>query len=108
MCCSRMPGLGAFYFDKFYHDIINNGYIVLPNGNKTGIPRYYINRLEQINKNMYDCYKLDRQNKLIDNLFIDNIDEARERLLVREEFKKNRLLNLVRLYEFDSKKLHNI
>ena len=105
---SRMPGIGASYLDLYYKDIFNSGYIVLPNGNKTSIPRYYINRLENLDNELYNCYKLDRQNKMIENLFVENLEEARVRLLVREEFKKNRLLNLVRKYEFFQENLHNI
>lgn len=39
--CSRMPGLGHDFIMKHYEQIFNNNYIVLNNGKKCKIPRYY-------------------------------------------------------------------
>lgn len=37
---SRYP-IGKRYLEKYWMDIFNHGFIVLPNGSKTAIPRYY-------------------------------------------------------------------
>lgn len=104
---SRMPGLGTEFFIKNYKDIYNHGYILLPNKHKAPIPRFYDYLLEKIDPELFECYKLDKRKYMIDNLFIEDIDSTRERLLVREELQNMKLDKLVRAYEFSSE-LHNI
>lgn len=107
---SRMPGLGNDFFYKYWTDMYNLGYIVMDNrGNKfkAPIPRYYDYLLKDFKPDVYNLYKLDKRNTMINNLFIDNIDESEQRLQVREELQKLKLDKLVRFYEI-SPLLHNI
>lgn len=104
---SRMPGIGTEFFMKNYKDIYNHGYILLPNKHKAPIPRFYDYLLEKIDPELLQQVKLDKKRYMIHNLFMENIDESVERLLVREELQKMKLDKLVRAYEF-SADLHNI
>ncbi len=97
---SRMPGLGYGYLTRFYKNIFDLGYIVLPNGHKAPIPRYYENKLQEIDPEIYYKYMISKKEKFVNNLFIENIDSTKERLIVREELKKMNLDLLVRQYEF--------
>lgn len=38
---SSKNAIGKKWLEKYYEDIFNNGYIILPNGQKASIPRYY-------------------------------------------------------------------
>jgi hypothetical protein len=38
---SSKRAIGRSFIEKYYKDVFSKGYIVLPNGEKTGIPRYY-------------------------------------------------------------------
>lgn len=107
---SRMPGLGNLFFKKYYNDFFNVGYCLIENDGrkfKAPIPRYYVNLLSEYRPEIYDRYKLDKMKYLYNNLFVENIDSTRERLLVREELQNIRCDKLVRCYEF-SEFLHNI
>lgn len=97
---SRMPGLGYEYLKKFKNDIFLNGYVVLPNTHKAPIPRYYVNKLKELDENLYTKYRMSNVDHMIDNLVVKNIDSTQERLLCREELKKLNLERLVREYEF--------
>lgn len=99
---SRMPGLGYSYLQEFKQNIFELGYIVLPNGNKAPIPRYYINKLEEMDPYLYNKYRIAKWNEKVDNLFIENVDSKQERLIVREELKKYNLDMLYRQYEFEN------
>lgn len=101
MLCSRMPGLGSEYLHKYYKDIFNKGYIVLPNGYKAPIPRYYVNELQNIDLDFYNRYKVDKLRYMYDNLFVHDLDSTHERLQVREELQNLKLDKLVRVYEFN-------
>lgn len=104
---SRMPGLGYDFFMNNYEDIYNHGYILLPNKHKAPIPRYYDYLLSITDEDMFNRYKLDKRQFMVNNLFNEDIDSTRERLLVREELQNMKLDRLVRSYEF-SADLHNI
>lgn len=99
---SRNPGLGYDYLKKYYNIIFNNGYIVLPTGFKAPIPRFYVNKLKDIDEDKYVNYTMSQRELLFYNLSIPNIDNTKERLLIREEIAKNNLLRLYRQYEFDN------
>lgn len=99
---SRNPGLGYNYFEKYYKDMFNYGYVTLPNGFKAPIPRYYSNKLETLNPDLYSKWSIDKRDKMIENLFIENLDSTHQRLFVREELKKYNLNVLHRQYEFDT------
>lgn len=108
---SRMPGLGYDFLQKYYTDMFNTGFVVIDNLSghkfKAPIPRYYVDKMKDINEDVYNRYKLDRLQYLYDNLCVDNIDESTERLLAREELKNLKLDKLVRIYEMDDF-VHNI
>ena len=97
---SRMPGLGFDYLNKFYKDIFNHNYVTLPNGYKAPIPRYYSTKLENIDQNLYTKWRMSNIDKLIDNLFVTDLNKTEQRLLCREELKKMNLDLLKRHYEF--------
>lgn len=99
---SRMPGLGYDYLLKYQDNIFDLGYIVLPNGHKAPIPRYYVNKYKEINPEKYNIYSMARFNNMYDNLFIENLDSTQERLKCREELKSNNLHLLYRQYEFEN------
>lgn len=99
---SRMPGLGYGYLVQFYKQIFDLGYIMLGNGHKVPIPRYYINKLQEIDEEKYNEYSIVNWNKRIDNLFKKDLNSTQERLLVREELKKMNVDRLIREYEAES------
>ena len=101
MLTSRMPGLGYSYLEKFYKNIFELGYIVLPNVHKAPIPRYYVNKLLNIDEFMYNKYSMSSFNYMCDNLIVENLDSTQERLICREELKKMNLDLLIRQYEFN-------
>ena len=98
---SRMPGLGYEYLKKYKKNIFELGYIMLPNGHKAPIPRYYSDKMKEIDNNLYNNWRVANFNKMIDNLFIENLDNTQQRLLCREELKKYNLGLLYRRYEFE-------
>ncbi|WGL31143.1 replication initiator protein [Dipodfec virus UOA04_Rod_742] len=98
---SRKPGLGFEYLNKFYKDIFNHGYVTLPNGFKAPIPRFYYNKLEELDNDLYSIYSINKFNKMLDNLIVEDLNSTTERLKVREELKKYNLDKLTREYEFN-------
>lgn len=105
---SRRKGLGYNYLLQYYKNIFELGYVMLPNGHKAPIPRYYVNCLKDIDEDLYTKYRIDCQSKMYDNLFVDSLDESIERLKCREELKLMKLDILKRQYEITSQFLHNI
>lgn len=99
---SRMPGLGFEYMKKFKDDIFRLGYVMLPNGFKAPIPRYYVNKIKEVDENLYSNYRMKSFDNFVNNIFVKNIDSTQERLMCREELKKLNLERLVREYEFSS------
>lgn len=99
---SRMPGLGYDFMVKYQNDIFNHGYIMLPNKHKAPIPRYYVNKLQEVNPELYNRYRIVSFDNMYNNLFIENLDSTTERLMCREELKKQQLNILYRQYEFDN------
>ncbi len=107
---SRMPGLGNEFFYKYWSDMYNVGYVVCYNRGKkfkAPIPRYYDNLLSEYKPELYNRYKFDKRKEMINNLFVEHLDESTERLQVREELQNLKLDKLVRFYEI-SDFLHNI
>lgn len=104
---SRMPGIGHDFIVKNYKHIFDNNFVVLPNGHKAPIPRYYWDILKQTHPVYYDRKYLDKYHDMVNNLFIPDLDKTQQRLEAREELQKLKLDKLVRAYEFDAN-LHNI
>jgi len=50
---SSKHAIGKSFIEKYYQDIFNHGFVVLPNGQKAGIPRYYE---DWFKKNHPDAY----------------------------------------------------
>lgn len=98
---SRMPGLGYEWLKKYYKEIFERGFCYNPKGHKAPIPRYYVNKLQEFDENLYFKYRIQTFNNMCDNLFQENIDNTTQRLYAREEFKKMNLDLLVRQYEFN-------
>ncbi|UPW41968.1 replication initiator protein [Dipodfec virus RodF1_53] len=101
------PGLGAEYFNRYYKEIIANGYCHWHNKVKAPIPPYYISLLKDLDPLLYKSYKLDKMKLLIDNLFIENLEFSEQRLKVREEALKLKYDKRIRSYE-ELSTLHNI
>ncbi|AZL82949.1 replication initiator protein [Apis mellifera associated microvirus 25] len=53
---SKLRPIGLSYLEKHYQHIFNHGYIVLPNGEKTGIPRYYSDWFKKNHPEKFLCY----------------------------------------------------
>lgn len=104
---SRMPGLGYDFFVRYYKNILYSGYIDLGNSRRSDIPRYYIDKLKEFDPEYYEKFKLDRMHSIIYNLFVDEKNPTRQRLLAQEELLNQKLDKYVREYEVDSI-LHNI
>ena len=66
-----------------------------------------INLAKDLDFDMYNCYKVDKEKLLYNNLFKEDLDATRERLDVREELQNLKLDKLVRFYE-DCSLLDNI
>ncbi|QCQ84720.1 replication initiator protein [Blackfly microvirus SF02] len=60
---SRRPGLGAGYFDRYQSEIINHDKVII-NGTPVGVPRFYDNRISQLDANM----RLPHQPSLIEEI----------------------------------------
>lgn len=53
---STRPGIGKAFFEKYWRDMFNYGYVVLPDGSKAPIPRYYEKLLKAQNPQAYLRY----------------------------------------------------
>nr|QJB19825.1 MAG: replication initiator protein [Microvirus sp.] len=53
---SSKHAIGKRWLERYYTDVFNKGYIVLPNGEKAGIPRYYTDWYKKHNFNDYLKY----------------------------------------------------
>lgn len=104
---SRNKGLGYNFFLKYYKNILNLGYLDLGNGRCSDIPRYYIEQLKDFDPEYYEHFKLDKMHSLFYNLFVDEKNPTRQRLIAQEEVLKQKLDKYIRQYEFDCD-LHNI
>lgn len=104
---SRMPGLGYDFFRRYYKNILSLGYIDLGNGRCSDIPRYYIDKLKEFDPEYYEMFKVDRMKNIIYNLFVEEKNPTRQRLLAQQEVLNQKLDKYVRQYEFEAE-LHNI
>lgn len=53
---SKLTPVGQTWLKKYWKHIFKTGYVVLPNGEKTGIPRYYTDWLKKNHPEEYLCY----------------------------------------------------
>ncbi len=88
---SRKPGIGFPWFEKYNKDMYEKDYVII-NGKKVPCPKFYDNKLEQMDPYHYDHIKETRLN----NIDKHNIDNTPERLEIREKVKKLRIKQLTR------------
>ena len=62
---SCRQAIGKSWIEKYWKDVFNHGYIVLPNGKKCGIPRYYEKWLKKHHPLAYDAYLLGIKSKMV-------------------------------------------
>lgn len=68
---SSKHAIGKKWIEKYHEHTFNNGYVILPNGQKSGIPRYYKDWLKQHNFDSYLRYythTLPQTQKLIEEI----------------------------------------
>lgn len=61
---SKLTPIGKTWLEKHYKQIFNDGYIVLPNGEKTGIPRYYTDWFKENHFEEFLCYTATIKNEI--------------------------------------------
>lgn len=82
MLSSRMPGLGASWFERFHRDVFPSDFLVI-DGRKVPVPRYYLMRLAAMER-----LKLQAQRKVAARRFADNNTD--KRLMTRHESQRLR------------------
>lgn len=105
---SRMPGLGSIYCTTYLDTLFSNGYILLPSGHKTPIPRYYESICERLKPELYYCYKFEKFQALRERMlqnFYNSSNPDQLRLSQLNELTQLRLNRLSRNYEIDKDNL---
>lgn len=92
---SRKPGLGKYYFDKYYEDWYARDFLLITRKGKkvqSRLPRYYDKHYELLYPEEYDKIKESR------SLAASNFKQhcTTERLLVREQVKLAQIKSLIR------------
>jgi hypothetical protein len=90
---SRKPGIGKSWFDKYRSDVYPHDYVVIKK-HKIRPPRFYDDKLEEVDKDAYEQLKQKRQEELPE--VIDQYDENMDRLWIEEAVKENRINILIR------------
>jgi hypothetical protein len=90
---SRKPGIGKSWFDKYRADVYPHDYVVIKK-HKIRPPRFYDDKLEEVDKDAYEQLKQKRQEELPE--VIDQYDENMDRLWIEEAVKENRINILIR------------
>lgn len=93
---SRRPGIGGDWIDKYHKEVFTHD-AVLANGHMCHPPRYYSDRLQQIDAEKFAKVK-DKRVRLAKQL-ANSPDSTPERLLIREECRKLKIKALKRCYE---------
>lgn len=78
--CSRHPGIGAAYFDRYAEQILRLGFVVV-DGDRRLVPSYFLDRGEREFPDLVDQLRADRE--LAARLAMP--ESTRERLAVREQ-----------------------
>lgn len=84
---SNRPGIGFNWFVDYADEVARNGFVLI-NGFKNPVPRYYLKKLEERDKQSYLKYKDKRAT--VAKRTKDNPDKTPERLATREELLKYR------------------
>ena len=61
---SSKRAIGRSWIEEYYKYTFDNGYIVLPNGEKSKIPRYYVDWLKKHHPELYIKYAFGKRQKL--------------------------------------------
>ena len=88
---SRRPGIASRWFDLYWRDVFPNDYVVL-DGKKMPVPRYYLKKLADMDKEMYLKVIERREDRGIKEAW----NQTRERLEVRHTVKKAQTSTLKR------------
>lgn len=64
---SSKNAIGKKWIEKYYDDVFNYGTIILPNGKKSGIPRYYENWYKKNHPEKWEQYLKTTKTKIIDD-----------------------------------------
>lgn len=78
---SSKNAIGKRWIEKFWPDVFNYGHIILPDGNKTAIPRYYEKWLKQHQPDAWIKYVTKLKN---DRMVAATARQEQERLAYRE------------------------
>lgn len=87
-------GLAIDWYRKFSSELFPSGFVVLPNGKKCKVPKYYDSKFELDNVFEMAMIKGERMERAR-----EDPDNKRSRLVVREEIQKLRSKQLIRGYE---------
>lgn len=82
---SSKNAIGKKWIEKFYQDVFNYGYLVLPDGTKASIPRYYDNWLKRHHPEKWIHYVTHTKQKIIEEVI------TKENKITQEERKANLL-----------------
>lgn len=91
--CSRRPGIGKFWFDKFSKDLKKDFLTI--GGKKYKIPKYY-DKLREVNENMFDV-----KNKRVKEAKYHVLDNIGRRRKTKEKICKSKFKLKERKYEND-------
>jgi len=56
--------IGKKWLEKYYKSVFNHGFIILPDGSKSGIPRYYENWLKKHHPEFYKHYVTETKSRI--------------------------------------------
>jgi len=80
---STRNAIGKKWIEKYYQDVFNVGFLVMPDGSKSGIPRYYEKWFKQHHPDKWVQYIVNIKQKVIDDA------QKKEEKITREEKKAN-------------------
>lgn len=89
---SRRPGIGHSWLDKYEQSVFPHGYVVLPNGSKSGIPKYFNKRYELTHPIEYEDLRLQKVEIVKENYLEFEIG----RLKAKAKVKQAQIQSLVR------------
>jgi len=80
---SNKHAIGKTWLEKYWPDVFNHGYVILPDGSKAGIPRYYEKWLQKEQPGAWTQYRIKTKQNIINK--ITKLEEER----LEKEFKIN-------------------
>lgn len=73
-------GMGRLWIEKYYKQTFENGFVVLPNGELSKIPRYYLDWAKKHHPKIYEYYVTNIQPKIIQSAILQKEREDFEYL----------------------------